>query len=289
MIRPDDWAFFLDWLKRHWGLSIRETQFPALHRFLADKLDISRLTMEQYCRVVGSVEQEKADLLDAVTVGETYFFRDEGQFELLRLRLLPEFRATHRTMPRLWSAACSTGEEALSLLVVLAEAWGTNPEGCRNQVWASDINPRVLETLASGTFRPSSFREDGQSFHHLFQSFVTRTASSVQMSRGLVDLVPRRQINLVTDSLEAIPGEFDFIFLRNMMLYVTLEERPAIYQKVVRKLAPEGILVLGKAETPFFQEDSMNLKEIDGSFVFVKKSAREGSREPRRTGWPIST
>jgi chemotaxis protein methyltransferase CheR len=260
-------------LKRNWGLSIRETQFEALSLFLDEKLEASGLTWELYASVIEAGGPERADLLDAATVNETYFFRDGSQFELLRRRLLPAFRATHGRMPRLWSAACASGEEGLSLLLVLADVWGLGPESCRHQVWASDINPRALERFEAGSFRPASFRADGRQFHHLLDPFMTKDEAAVQISPALLALIPKREVNLITDSLASVPGTFDFIFLRNMMLYVPMGERPVIYRKIVDKLSPDGVLVLAKAEVPFFQDDEMELKEIDGNFVLTKKSS----------------
>jgi chemotaxis methyl-accepting protein methylase len=93
---------------------------------------------------------------------------------------------------------------------------------------------------------------------------------------------------LVTDSLDSLPEAFDFIFLRNMLLYVTQEERPQIYRKVVNKLSPDGVLILSKAELPFFQHDAMDLVEIDGCFVLIKKSSRYGSWNHKEATWPIT-
>jgi chemotaxis protein methyltransferase CheR len=287
MKRPEDFQRLLVWLKNDWGLTIQETQWISLARFLDEKLG-SDLAFPDYQVLVKGNEEERSDLLEAATIGETYFFRDEAQFAMLRRWILPAFRSLHFRMPMLWSAACSTGEEALSLLLVLADAWEVGPEACRNKVWASDVNSRALKQFSSGLFRTASLREDGKGFHPLLEPFLTKSGSSFVLNSTLVDLIPKLPVNLITDSLASLPGSFDIIFLRNMMIYVSLEERPRIYEKIVAKLSPEGVLILGKAELPFFEEKSMDLAEIDGTFLFVKKKSLLSSWEKRGYGWPIT-
>jgi len=270
----EDFTKVIAWLKEDWGVTIQETQYSSLAQFLKEQTTETS-TFEDYQRQVRSNNAARSALLDAATIGETYFFRDEAQFRLLRDRVLPRFRSLETRMPRIWSAACSSGEEPLSLLFLLAQVWGVDLARCADQVWASDINPLALERFTSGFYRPHSLRSDGASFHGMLNPFLERESQGfLRMSAPVVKLISKRIINLVTDPLTVLPGRFDLIVLRNMMIYVHLDERPLIYRKVVEKLNPGGVLLLGKAELPFFSDETMELAEIDAVFILVKKPAR---------------
>jgi chemotaxis protein methyltransferase CheR len=283
MTRNPSLDLLIEWLKRRWGIQVQETQCTPLSAFLDQRLE--GLTWGEYRFRVETENAERAALLDAATIGETYFFRDEAQFRLLRDRMFPFFRDHKKSMPRLWSAACSTGEEAISLLVLLADAWGASLETCRGRVWASDLNPKALEQFSSGVFRLGSLRQDGESFHQLLDPYMERGGKSLHIPKDIIDLIQIREINLITETLDLVPGNVDILLLRNMMMYVPFEERSPIYRKVSEKLSSDGVLVLGKAELPFFQEPSMVVAELDGTFVLIKETSRFLVSEKQRNAW----
>ena len=270
-------------LRRRWGIHVPDTQRSTIAVFLRDRL--RGASWSSYVERLEADGAERQALIDVATVGETYFFRDEAQFSTLRHEILPRFRRGAARMPLLWSAACSTGEEALSLLLVLADAWGVPLEACRGHVIASDVNRVALDAFASGEFRASSLREDGQLFHPLLLRHGARTGGRIAVTHGIVDLIPRRQINLITDDFGALPPAIDVIFLRNMMIYVPIEERSTIYRKVVARLSPDGVLILGKAELPFFSDSEATLAEIGGSFAFVRRTSALWPVTEHRDEW----
>ena len=277
----------LEWLKTRHGVHVPETQRAFVAAFVESRQKARGWS--EYRAALETDDGERNALIDASTIGETYFFRDEAQFRVLRNEILPRFRRHFGRLPTIWSAACSTGEEALSLLLLLADAWGLPVESCRGHVWASDVNRTSLHAFEGGVFRPNSVREDGQGFHRLLEPYLDTPSGTVRVPKAVVDLVERRPVNLIADDLEALPRKFDLVVLRNMMIYVALEERPTIYRRIVDRLSDEGVLILGKAELPFFHDDEMSLAELDGTFVFVRNSSSVWTSTERRKAWPART
>jgi chemotaxis protein methyltransferase CheR len=190
-------------------------------------------------------------IAEAMTINETSFFRDVRPFELLRTELLPqmiEARWRTRTL-RLWSAACSTGQEAYSLAMLLLEhfpllaGWSISIEG-------TDLNGEVVERAKSGSYhrieinRGLPARYVVRYFDHIGEDWMIR--SEVRK------LCSFRQANLCAPVLpfSRFADRFDIVFLRNVMLYFPLETRRTLLTNVHHLLAADGILVLGSSEQP---------------------------------------
>jgi len=190
-------------------------------------------------------------IAEAMTINETSFFRDVRPFELLRSELLPriiEARVRTRKL-RLWSAACSTGQEAYSLAMLLLEhfpllmGWNISIEG-------TDLNSHVIERANAGRYQRIEINRGLPArcvvryFDHVGDDWVVRPEV-----RKLCNF---RQANLCAPSLpfSRFSESFDVIFLRNVMLYFPLETRRTLLSGVHHLLAPDGVLFLGSSEQP---------------------------------------
>jgi chemotaxis protein methyltransferase CheR len=188
---------------------------------------------------------------EAMTINETSFFRDVRPFDLLRTELLPkliEGRRFSRTL-RLWSAACSTGQEAYSLAMLLLEhfpllaGWNLRIEG-------TDISNEVVDRAKAGVYhrieinRGLPARNVVRFFDHQCEDWTVKPEV-----RRLCNF---RQANLCASALpfSFADGRFDIIFLRNVMLYFSQEHRRSLLAGIHRLLAPEGCLFLGSSEQP---------------------------------------
>ena len=199
-------------------------------------------------------------IAEAMTINETSFFRDSRPFELLRTELLPailEGRRNTRTL-RIWSAACSTGQEAYSTGMLLLDHfpqlanWNVKIEG-------TDISSQVIDRCQAGTYqriemnRGLPARNIVRFFDHHGEDHQGEYWSVKPELRKLCNF---RIANLCCDPLPfASPtsvsaGRFDLIFLRNVMLYFSQETRKKLLVNVHRLLAPDGILFLGSSEQP---------------------------------------
>jgi len=185
---------------------------------------------------------EKQLAVDLLTTNETYFFREEKHFEFLASRILP---ACRRGRPfRIWSAACSSGEEPYSLAMVLADVLG----GSDWRITASDISTQVLERARSGQYpmaRAEKISRERLKRHCL--RGVGPREGTFMVSPALRERVDFRQINLNVN-LPNI-GMFDMIFLRNVMIYFNAETKQQIVERVLSRLNPGGHFIIGHSET----------------------------------------
>jgi len=187
-------------------------------------------------------------IAEAMTINETSFFRDGRPFELLRTDLLPtliESRRPTRTL-RVWSAACSTGQEAYSIAMLMREhfptlsAWNVRIEG-------TDISSEVVERAQRATYHRIEMNR-GLPARNLVRYFV-RNGEDWVAKEEIRQLCNFRQANLGQMPLPFYE-RFDIVFLRNVMLYFSQETRRTLLTGIHRLLAPDGILFLGSAEQP---------------------------------------
>lgn len=187
-----------------------------------------------------------ADIVDAIVVNETLFFRDRAAFDAIRTSILPrliEARRDRRRL-RLWSAACSTGQEPYSLAMLLDEHVRALA-GWRLDVMASDISRKALAVARAGVY--SHFEvQRGLSTHNLLRYF-RRVGAGWEISEALRAAVSFSERNLLADFTEL--GTFDLVCCRNVLMYMDTGRRARILERIADSLAPDGVLVLGAAET----------------------------------------
>jgi chemotaxis protein methyltransferase CheR len=197
-------------------------------------------------RLVKSPELERA-VAEAMTINETSFFRDSRSFELLRTEVMPKLIEARRTTRRLrmWSAASSTGQEAYSLAMLTREhfpllsCWGVQIEG-------TDISAEVVQRARQGQYHliemnrglPARFLV--RYFDHVGDDWTVKPEIAI--------LCHFRQANLCAPL--PFHERFDIIFLRNVMLYLSLETRRTLLAVIHKLIAPDGFLFLGSAEQP---------------------------------------
>lgn len=179
--------------------------------------------------------------------GETHFFRDRGQFDLLRLRLLPELierRGAARTL-RLWSAGCSSGEEAYSL-AMLVDALLRRREEWDVLILASDIDEAALAKAARGRYGPWSFRTAPK---ELRQCYFRRRGDEWELDDRIRTMVSLRRLDLVRDSF---PGgdlrDMDLILCRNVFIYFDAATVAAVAAKLADSLCEGGYLMTAHTE-----------------------------------------
>ena len=222
-----------------WGI-------PASGVTVAVHNDLDGLS-ELVDRLRGGDRRLLGEVVDAMTVNETSFFRDPRVWEELGHRLLPELLSDRQVLRRLdvWCAASSSGQEIYSLLMLLAELLGSEFSGWRINLVATDISPTMVERTAAGVYselevgrglsvdrRNRFFRRDG----------IHWVADDELRSR-----VRARRLNLTAGEIR-LSGSFDLVLLRNVLIYFDSATRSDVLVQVTDKLTPTGRLVLGTAE-----------------------------------------
>jgi chemotaxis protein methyltransferase CheR len=185
---------------------------------------------------------------EAMTINETSFFRDGRPFELLRTELLPtllENRRNSRTL-RIWSAACSTGQEAYSIAMLLSEhfpqlaSWTVKIEG-------TDISSEVVHRCQTASYHRIEMNR-GLPARNIVR-FFDHHGEDWMVKPEVRKICNFRVANLCGDRLP-FAEPFDIVFLRNVMLYFSQESRKKLLSNVHRLLAPDGLLFLGSSEQP---------------------------------------
>lgn len=187
-------------------------------------------------------------IAEAMTINETSFFRDVRPFDLLRTELLPQLIEARRGVCKLrfWSAACSSGQEAYSLAMLLREHF-PGLSGWDLRIEGTDLASEMVERARAGRYHRIEMNR-GLPARHLVRFFESREEDWVVKAeiRGLCHF---RQANLCRPPMP-FTERFDVILLRNVMLYFSHETRCALLRQVHRLLAPDGVLLLGAAEQP---------------------------------------
>lgn len=185
---------------------------------------------------------------EAMTINETSFFRDGRPFEVLRVELLPKLIDSRRSsrMLRFWSAASSTGQEAYSIAMVMAEHF-PSLTGWNLRIEGTDISAEVVQRAQSGTYHRIEMNR-GLPARHIVRYF-DHLGEDWTVKPEIKQMCNFRLANLCSPQLP-FTEKFDVIFLRNVMLYFSQETRRKLLANVHRLLAPDGVLILGSSEQP---------------------------------------
>jgi chemotaxis protein methyltransferase CheR len=192
-------------------------------------------------------------VVDALTTNETSWFRDREPYAALSDAVLPDLisaRAGTRSL-RIWSAACSSGQEPYSLAITLQQAL---PGGWRYQITGTDISSEMIRRASAGEYSQVEINR-GLPVQLLVHHF-TRSGPGWKVTPGLRENITFQQLNL-TAPLPPMQ-QFDVIFLRNVLIYFDLETKRSVLRNVTKLLRPDGWLFLGAAETTIGVDESFD-------------------------------
>ncbi len=236
---------FRTWLHRSSGISLAPSKQALVFSRLSKRLRQRELnSFGDYFRLIMQATEtlELQTALDLLTTNETSFFREPKHFDFLRTQVLPNVQPG-RTF-RLWSAASSSGEEPYSLAMTLADGLASTPW----EIVASDISSRVLGKARHGHYpmeRASHIAKQQLSKHCL--KGAGSQEGSFLIERKLRDRVQFMQINL-NNAFPKI-GEFDVIFLRNVMIYFDMDTKRQVVARMLPLLRPGGYFFVGHSES----------------------------------------
>ncbi|WP_028579179.1 CheR family methyltransferase [Desulfogranum japonicum] len=190
-------------------------------------------------------------IIDAISTNETLFFRDTGPFELLRHKIFPELIdnrtpkvPTLKTNLRIWSAACSTGQEIYSVAIVLKELLGDLSK-YSIKLMGTDISDAAISQASNARYNKFEI-ERGLSKDKLTKYFTT-SGSHWKVKDDIRAMATFRKINLMQPFTGI--GKFDIILCRNVAIYFTLEDRKKLFNKLANALEPDGYLIIGSTES----------------------------------------
>lgn len=274
-------APFRELLEKKCGLVFENEKAALLETGIRARMEARAITSpEGYLSLLAEERREFGELIDLLTINETYFYREPVHFSLLAGRVVPEVLAHpgwHGKITLL-SAGCSTGEEAYSILISLAERYGR--EGVRDfTVIGVDIDTSAVSRAREGTFGRRSFRDFPE---ELLKKYFEETSSGTwRVREWLRESVVFLPFNLLSGEYPPELLNVDVIMYRNVSIYFSQDVRNRIFSRLAGILSDGGYLFTSPSETFFYNRGVLSLLPLDGAFLFRKGVVRPETESRR--------
>jgi chemotaxis protein methyltransferase CheR len=206
-------------------------------------------TFANYLKLVKANKQEEEILFNLITTNVTKFFREDHHFDYITNEFIPRFKESSAKVVRIWSSACSSGEEPYSIAIALEKAL----KGKRNldyKVLASDINTEMLKKAKLGIYRREEV--EGVPYEDLKMGFKLgqgENAGFLKIKENLQKKIVFQRINLVSEQHYPLKEKVDIIFCRNVFIYFSKETQKQILDRFYECLQQGGLLMLGHSES----------------------------------------
>jgi chemotaxis protein methyltransferase CheR len=273
-LKPEEHALFCELFRGIAGLSLGPQSRFSMERRLRDRVVALNLkSFSEYYQVLRFHPHARAEMeeaIDAMTTHETYFFREDYQLRAFQGELLPQLVKEKKTTRRLsiWSAGCSTGEEAYTIAMLilasgLAEGWDV-------RVYGSDISKKCVSFARRGIYGKSSFRGPMPAAYAPY--FERRTDGEVEVGKQARALCHFGQMNLTDAEKTTVLGLVDAIFCRNVLIYLTDDARKRVISALYEQLRPGGVLMLGHSESLLNVTTAFELYHLKEDLVYKRPS-----------------
>lgn len=261
-----EYELFRDLIYELAGIDMPESKRALIASRLSRRIrQLNCRNYSDYYKIViqDPTRQEQRHLIDSLTTNETFFFREKPHFEFLR-----NYISSKKSIPdlKIWSAASSSGEEAYSIAMTLSDLLGPK----KWSVLGTDINSEVLQRAAHGLY--SMFRTDGIPEKYLKKyclKGINEESGNLLISKAIRERVRFSSHNLLYQDPKL--GQFDIVFLRNVLIYFDEKTKDRVISNVLRHLKPEGFLIIGLSDK--FNRKQTNLEPL-GNSVFRKPAVR---------------
>ena len=249
-VSEEEFRRLCDFLYRRTGMVFTEAKRYFVERRVHERMAATGATTfaSYFARLRSDALGEVEQFINAFTVNETYFYREEHQLQCLTTDLLRERILTKRSGEaiRIWSAPCSTGEEPYSIAMWLLENWPL-VDAYDVEIVGSDIDTRVLDAAAAGVFgKRALMRLSPDVVERYFDRLDDDNWRILEDLRGSVRFAP---VNLIEPAETASFGRFDVIFCRNVLIYFDDASRRTAAENLFENLAPGGFICLGHSES----------------------------------------
>lgn len=218
--------------------------------------------------------QIQDEVIDAMTTNETLWFRDTYPYVALETMILPELAKKGKYPVRIWSAACSSGQEPYSIAMVVQEQMSKmlHVDPKQTQIIGTDLSPEMLAHCKKGYYDVHALSR-GLSAERKSKFFVkTAQPNMMAIDPKVKQLVEFRPMNLLGSY--ALMGNFDVIFIRNVLIYFSNEVKAEILRKLTMCLKPGGYLILGSTETLVGVADKYEMLRCNPGIIYKLKPTR---------------
>lgn len=287
-ITPQDYDDFRRYLEEHSGIVLGENK----HYLVTSRLNrlMREFGIDDFNALMRRLKTERKSklheqIVDAMTTNETLWFRDTYPFEVMKNTILPEFSQKRLSQLRIWSAACSSGQEAYSISITLQEYLATKPGGLPSniQIIGTDISASMLRDANAGTYDQMSLAR-GMSEERRKRYFQPM-GDKWKVRPEIKGRASFRELNLLNNFSPL--GKFDIVFCRNVLIYFSSQLKTDILNRIAKTLNPGGYLFLGGSESPTSYTDAYELVRTPKGVVYrVKEGATGKSAFASRTPSP---
>ncbi len=215
---------------------------------------------------------EGSRLINKVTITETSFFRDPPQISALAKNVIPELAKRHEQfgsrLLRIWSAGSSSGEEAYTVAILLAEHFKEQLNQWNITIFATDINEDALQACKTGVYKPYALRNTTREIKERY--FRAASDSTLAVCDEIKRLVVAEKASLTDPAACKKYSGVDLILLRNVLIYFTTAAKTSVLQNCYENLRDNGYLFLGQSETAFGISHSFKLVTFVNTFAYKK-------------------
>jgi chemotaxis protein methyltransferase CheR len=260
MIQLTDQEFeeLVKFIRLNYGIDLSKKRLLIEARMYSVLSEKHISTFSEYFKLLRRDSNELNTLLNKLTTNHTYFMREPRHFEFLKDVILPQQEKTNRGHNlRIWSAGCSTGEEAFTAIMTMRDFFGMD-RSWDYRILATDISTHVLVGAQAGVYGEESLKQIPPAWKH---RYFKQSGESYVLNDEIKNQVIFKQLNLMENFHFQKP--FDLIFCRNVMIYFKQDTKDELVEKFSRLLKPGGYLFIGHSET--IPKDIAGLRYIEPS------------------------
>lgn len=278
-LKVEEFRLLRDLINRFCGIAFQDDALFTVERRLRDRVLALGLSdfgqYYQYLRYHPEARGEIERAVDLLTTNETYFFREDYQLKAFRSEVLPLLReqpaiAASKRLT-LWSAGCSTGEEAYTMAILVAESGLF--DGWDVRIFGNDISKRVIGVARKGVYGPSSFRAMPPEYARYFME----TGEGRQVIGPIRSMCHFGHLNLLEGHRAAIVGRVDAVFCRNVLIYFDATSRQKVIDTFYERLGPGGYLLLGHSESLLNVSTAFELVHLSTDLVYRRPFMLRGT------------
>jgi chemotaxis protein methyltransferase CheR len=271
-VSPEGYLKFRQFLEKQCGIVLGENKQYLVRSRLASLLyKYSYSSADELINVVvrGHDRGLLQSVIDAMTTNETLWFRDNYPFDLLVKELLPSLAKTNRNI-KIWSAACSSGQEPYSIAMSILEFQRQRPGILRGgvDIVATDLSSEMLSKCELGVYDELSLAR-GLSPQRRQTFFQQHEMGRMQIKPEVRRMVTFKSFNLL--SSYAALGRFDIVFCRNVLIYFSADVKQRILQQIAGQLQPSGVLFLGASESISSASDTYSMVKCQPGLYYQKR------------------
>jgi chemotaxis protein methyltransferase CheR len=270
-----DEEFFLlrDCVHSHCGIYFDNDSKYLLEKRLSRRLGALNLTTfhdyYHFLKYNRKKDQELMDIMDILTTNETYFFRESFQLKAFTDEIIPEMIASKKASGnkslRIWSAGCSTGEEAYTIAMLLRGI--LEIRDWKIEIVGTDISQRVLQQARRAVYGKSSFRATDEEY---IKRFFVEQEDGLKVSDEIRNMVTISHLNLFDTNRMVMLGKMDLIFCRNVIIYFDISAKKRVVESFFNSLHDGGFLLLGHSESLMNITTMFTLRHFKNDMIYQK-------------------